>query len=51
MKPTKHTCFIPKTPDVRPKQRLNEVVGHKAKVTLLDYGHHDSSRIIRLLNR
>ena len=27
MKPTKHTSFIPMTPDVRPGQRLNEVVG------------------------
>ena len=27
MKQTKHTSFIPMTPDVRPKQRLNEVVG------------------------
>ena len=27
MKHTKHTSFIPMTPDVRPKQRLNEVVG------------------------
>ena len=26
MKPTKHTSFIPMTPNVRPKQRLNEVV-------------------------
>ena len=24
---TKHTSFIPMTPDARPKQRLNEVVG------------------------
>ena len=27
MKHTKHTSFIPMTPDARPKQRLNEVVG------------------------
>jgi hypothetical protein len=27
MKHTKHTSFIPMTPDVRPGQRLNEVVG------------------------
>ena len=27
MKPTKHTSFIPMTPDALPKQRLNEVVG------------------------
>ena len=27
MKHTKHTSFIPMTLDVRPKQRLNEVVG------------------------
>ena len=26
MKPTKHSSFIPMTPDVRPSQRLNEVV-------------------------
>ena len=31
MKPTKHTSFIPMTPDVRPKQRLNEVIGLPAK--------------------
>ena len=27
MKPTKHSSFIPMTPDVRPGQRLNEVIG------------------------
>ena len=26
MKPTKHTTFIPMTPNAKPKQRLNEVV-------------------------
>ena len=26
MKPTKHTTFIPMTPHILPKQRLNEVV-------------------------
>ena len=26
MKPTKHSSFIPLTPDARPSQRLNEVV-------------------------
>ena len=27
MKSTKHTSYIPMTPDALPKQRLNEVVG------------------------
>ena len=26
MKPTKHTSFIPMTPHILPKQRLNEVI-------------------------
>jgi hypothetical protein len=27
MKPTKHTSFIPMSSEVRPSQKLNEVVG------------------------
>ena len=36
MKPTKHTSFVPMTPDARPKQRLNEVVGLPAKPDDMD---------------
>ena len=36
MKPTKHTSFVPMTPDARPKQRVNEVVGLPAKPDDMD---------------